>query len=164
MPNRFAAQPAALSHIATAEPTDDEMTARIARHQKNRPANWLTVEAPLEIADAVARYAPECDSILLDCLTVWLSNFCWRHSHEGEDALLALATRELEQLAAAAKASNVIVVSNEVGYGLVPETPVGRLFRDVHGWLNQDLARAADLVYQVVAGIPIVIKPFPTKP
>ena len=148
-----------VAYVATAEPSDEEMRTRIARHQRNRPAEWCTVEAPLEIAAAVERCAAEHDTILIDCLTIWLGNFCWQHREADEDSLLVSASREVERLIAAARSAQLIVVSNEVGYGLVPDTPVGRLFRDVHGWLNQNVARSADTVYQVVAGIPIRIKP-----
>lgn len=135
------------------------MEARIARHREVRPAHWATVEEPLAIADAVAAAARERDFVLLDCLTVWLSNFCWEHRGENECEIEAGALAEVRRVAEAAAASNVVLVSNEVGYGLVPESAVGRLFRDLQGWVNQEAARAAERVVQVVAGIPVEIKP-----
>jgi adenosylcobinamide kinase/adenosylcobinamide-phosphate guanylyltransferase len=145
-------------YIATARAEDAEMAARIARHREVRPAQWLTFEEPLAIARAVAATAHERDFILLDCLTIWLSNFCWEHREESDGEIEAGALAEVARVAEAAKPSDVVLVTNEVGYGLVPESPVGRLFRDLQGWVNQEAARAADRVVQVVAGIPIEIK------
>ena len=147
-----------VAYIATLRPEDDEMRERVARHRSERPAHWLTIEEPLDIASAADRCDAECDCILLDCLTIWLSNLFWCYRGETPDALRALAARELERLVSAAARCDCVIVSNEVGYGLVPESPVGRTFRDLQGWLNQDAARAADAVYLVVAGIPLAIK------
>jgi adenosylcobinamide kinase / adenosylcobinamide-phosphate guanylyltransferase len=147
------------AHIATARAEDAEMAARIARHREARPAHWVTLEEPLAIANAVGAAARECDFVLLDCLTVWLSNFCWEHRDDAEGALETGALREIARVAEAAAPSDVVLVTNEVGCGLVPESPVGRLFRDLQGWVNQEAARAADRVYHVVAGIPVEIKP-----
>jgi adenosylcobinamide kinase / adenosylcobinamide-phosphate guanylyltransferase len=137
---------------------DDEMRERIAHHQQARPTHWHTIEEPLEIARVVETCRADFDLILIDCLTLWLSNLCWEHRDHSQEVLRTAISEEVERLIAAASDSNVIIVSNEVGYGLVPESPVARLFRDLQGWLNQDLARAANSVYQVVAGIPIPIK------
>ena len=145
-------------YIATARPEDDEIRTRIARHRQDRPAHWLTIEEPLEIAGAVEHSAAKCDFVLLDCLTFWLSNLCWAHRDEAEQKIQAAASEELARMVAASAASHLVMVTNEVGYGLVPESAVGRLFRDLQGWMNQDAARAADFVYHVVAGIPIAIK------
>jgi adenosylcobinamide kinase/adenosylcobinamide-phosphate guanylyltransferase len=147
------------AYIATARADDAEMAARIARHREARPAHWVSIEEPLAVAAAVAAEAPERDFILVDCLTVWLSNFCWEHRDETEHEIEASALAEIAQIAEAAPPSDVVLVTNEVGYGLVPESPVGRLFRDLQGWVNQEAARAADRVFQVVAGIPVQIKP-----
>lgn len=151
--------------IATARlDDDDEMRARIARHQQARPKHWHTIEEPLEIARVVETCSADYDCVLIDCLTLWLSNLCWAHQDHSQDVLRSAASEEVARLIAAASASSVTVVSNEVGYGLVPESPVGRVFRDLQGWLNQDLACAANYVYQVVAGIPIPIKRAEVKP
>ena len=146
-----------VAYIATLRPEDDEMRERVARHRSERPPHWLTVEEPLDIARAAERCG-ECDYILLDCLTLWLSNLSWCHRAETHDTSRGLAARELARFVSAAARCNCVIVSNEVGYGLVPESAVGRAFRDLQGWLNQDAARAADAVYLVVAGIPLAIK------
>jgi adenosylcobinamide kinase/adenosylcobinamide-phosphate guanylyltransferase len=145
-------------YLATARAEDAEMAARIARHREARPGHWVTFEEPLAIARAVAATAHERDFILIDCLTVWLSNFCWEHRDETEGEIEAGALGEIARVAEASAVSEVVLVTNEVGCGLVPESPVGRLFRDLQGWVNQEAARAADRVYHVVAGIPVEIK------
>ncbi len=148
-----------VAYIATARPDDDEMVARIARHQEHRPASWLTIEEPLAIGKAVER-ARECDFILLDCLTIWLSNLLWeRRGETSEDGWRREASVQLADLARAAGAASLVVVTNEVGGGVVPENEVARRFRDLQGWVNQDAAALADTVYLVVAGIPLRIKP-----
>jgi adenosylcobinamide kinase / adenosylcobinamide-phosphate guanylyltransferase len=144
--------------IVTAREEDAEMSARIAAHRMHRPPGWLTVEAPLEIASAAACHASGHDVLVLDCLTLWLSNFCFEHRAETEECVRAAALSEVRRLIAASPPTHLVVVSNEVGYGLVPETPVGRFFRDLQGWVNQDVAAAAEWVYHVVAGIPVPIK------
>jgi len=147
------------AYIATARAEDAEMAARIARHREARPANWVTIEEPLAVAGAVTAAARERDFVLLDCLTVWLSNFCWEHRGETDGEVEGGAVAEMARIAEASTPSDVVLVTNEVGYGLVPESPVGRLFRDLQGWVNQEAARAADRVYHVVAGIAVPIKP-----
>jgi adenosylcobinamide kinase/adenosylcobinamide-phosphate guanylyltransferase len=144
--------------VATARLDDDEMRARAAHHQQARPQHWHTIEEPLAIARVVENSAADYDFVLLDCLTIWLSNLCWEHRDQSTEVLRAAAAEEVAGLIAGGSAANLVIVSNEVGYGLVPESPVGRLFRDLQGWMNQDMACAANFVYQVVAGIPIPIK------
>jgi len=144
-------------YVATARAEDAEMEARIAEHRRCRPAHWVTVEAPLEIADAVERHREECEFLLLDCLTVWLSNFCCEHRERPEAEIECGALREVARVAAGTEAQ-VVIVSNEVGWSLVPETPLGRFFRDLQGRVNQEAARLADQVVLVVAGIPVTIK------
>lgn len=144
--------------VATARPDDDEMRVRVAHHRQTRPPHWHTLEEPLAIARVVDTHSADFDFVLIDCLTLWLSNLCWEHRDHSEEVLRGAVAEEVARLIAASSKTNVVVVSNEVGYGLVPETRVGRVFRDQQGWLNQDVARAADAVYQVVAGIPIPIK------
>jgi adenosylcobinamide kinase/adenosylcobinamide-phosphate guanylyltransferase len=145
--------------IATAQIEDNEMRARISRHRSARPRNWITIEEPLAIADAVATHAASAHFILLDCLTLWLSNFCSERRDSPADSLEADVRREISRLVAASAASHVVAVSNEVGGGIVPESPVGRAFRDLHGLMNQHVAGEADFVYQMIAGIPLQIKP-----
>ncbi|MDX2265787.1 MAG: bifunctional adenosylcobinamide kinase/adenosylcobinamide-phosphate guanylyltransferase [Hyphomicrobiales bacterium] len=137
-------------YIATAEALDDEMAARIAAHQAEREAAWRTLEAPLDLADAIAS-APAGACAVVDCLTLWLSNLM----HAGRD--VRAATHGLVA-ALSAGAADVVLVSNEVGLGLVPETRLGRAFRDEQGRLNQAVAAAADRVEFVAAGLPIALK------
>jgi adenosylcobinamide kinase/adenosylcobinamide-phosphate guanylyltransferase len=137
-------------YIATAEAHDAEMAARIARHRTERGAGWTNVEAPLDLAGAL-RAAPPGVATLVDCLTLWLSNLMLADrdpERETEDLLAALA----------GAAGPVALVSNEIGMGLVPDTPLGRRFRDAQGRLNQRVAAAADLGVFVAAGLPIVLK------
>ncbi|MBI4458617.1 MAG: bifunctional adenosylcobinamide kinase/adenosylcobinamide-phosphate guanylyltransferase [Acidobacteria bacterium] len=148
-----------VAYIATSRLEDDEMRARVARHRRDRPVSWLTIEEPLAISDAVRLHAPAVDFILLDCLTVWLSNFCGEHRHCSAEELELAASDEVARLISASTTSNVIVVSNEVGWGIVPDCAVGRLFRDLQGLVNQQVACGADFVYQTVVGIPLLIKP-----
>jgi adenosylcobinamide kinase/adenosylcobinamide-phosphate guanylyltransferase len=145
-------------YIATARAEDAEMEARIAEHRRQRPPHWCTIEAPLAIADAVERYCGECEFLLLDCLTVWLSNFCWEHREESQSDIETAALREVRRVAEVASESQIVIVTNEVGGGLVPETALGRFFRDLQGRVNQEAARLADRVFLVVAGIPVTIK------
>ncbi len=142
--------PAPWTYIATAEAFDAEMAARIAEHRARRPDGWETRDAPRDLPGVLADASPG-RPVLVDCLTLWLSN-------------LLLAERDLEaegerlEAALAQRAGPVVLVSNEVGWGIVPETPLGRRFRDAQGRLNQRMAVLADRVVLVVAGIPVVIK------
>ena len=133
--------------VATAEARDEEMAARIARHRAGRPDAWTTLEEPLHIAAALAG-APENALVVLDCLTLWTANALeagWADEVVAEAAAKA-ATR------AAARRAPTIVVSNEVGMGLVPETPLGRRYRDVLGGVNATFAATAQRACLVVAG------------
>jgi adenosylcobinamide kinase/adenosylcobinamide-phosphate guanylyltransferase len=147
---------ASATYIATAEAGDAEMAARIAEHRARRDnagrvACWQTVEAPLALAAAIgARAAPD-RPILVDCLTLWLSNLLGAgRIVEHESETLCAALRDA--------AGPVVLVANEVGLGLVPETPLGRQFRDAAGRLNQDIAALADRVVFIAAGLPLVLK------
>jgi len=146
-----AARTAASTYIATAEAGDAEMAARIADHRARRGRLWHTVEAPLDLAAAVAAHAAPDRPVLVDCLTLWLSNL-----------LLAgrVAEHEAEILCGALRRAGgpVVLVANEVGLGLVPETPLGRRFRDEAGRLNQRVAALADRVVFVAAGLPLMLK------
>ena len=140
-------------YLATAEAFDKEMKERIALHQKQRGAKWQCVESPIDLAGVLLDPKLKCDGILVDCLTVWLSNVLLQ---KGEKAL-APAIKEL--VAAVKKAKRpLVIVSNEVGMGIVPESKLGRIFRDYAGWLNQDMAEIADEVVFVVSGVPMVLK------
>jgi adenosylcobinamide kinase/adenosylcobinamide-phosphate guanylyltransferase len=142
---------AAGTYIATAEAGDAEMAARITAHRERRGPFWHTVEEPLDLAGAIRRHAEPARPVLVDCLTLWLSNLM------GTGRVLA---HESETLCAALReaAGPVVLVANEVGLGLVPETPLGREFRDAAGRLNQDIAALADCVVFVAAGLPLVLK------
>ena len=141
-------------YLATAEAGDEEMAARIARHQQDRGAGWDTVEAPLDLAGTLAQAQGRYTVILVDCLTLWLSNWLIRG---GEAA--ALKTVCMEMMAAIEQATTpAILVSNEVGWGIVPENPLAREFRDRAGWLHQLISGTADLVVLLVAGLPVILK------
>ena len=154
----LAAESDSVAYIATARIEDAEMAARIARHRKDRPAHWTTIEEPLEIASVVERRADDFNVILLDCLTLWLSNFCFEHRDQPNPCIHDRALQEIDRLTTAAAATHLILVTNEIGCGLVPESPLGRFFRDLQGSVNQEVARAADWVHHLVAGIPVAIK------
>jgi adenosylcobinamide kinase/adenosylcobinamide-phosphate guanylyltransferase len=140
------------TYIATAEPGDEEMAARIAAHRTRRCGGfWRTVEAPIELASAVAEQAAADRPLLVDCLTLWLSNLLLADKCvEAETRSLCAVLREA--------AGPIVLVANEVGLGLVPERPLGRRFRDVAGRLNQEIAALADRVVFVAAGLPLVLK------
>jgi adenosylcobinamide kinase / adenosylcobinamide-phosphate guanylyltransferase len=137
-------------YIATAEAWDDEMRDRIARHRHDRGAGWLTIEAPRDLAAALAGAEPG-EVVLVDCATLWLTN------HMLADHDLTALTAEL-LTALASCAAPVVIVSNETGWGIVPENALARRFRDEQGRLNQRLAAQAGLVVTVIAGLPMVLK------
>lgn len=141
-----------LAYLATARPGDPEMEARIARHRSERGDGWLLIEEPDDPAGALSSLGAE--AVVLDCLTLWLANLLERRKDEEileEDAprLLAAAGRFHGLL---------VVVTNEVGLGIVPATPLGRRFRDVAGFVNQRFAAEADEVYVIWAGVPQRLK------
>jgi adenosylcobinamide kinase/adenosylcobinamide-phosphate guanylyltransferase len=138
-------------YIATAQVFDEEMRVRIKEHRQRRDARWQTIEAPLDLANPIANLAQGTGAVLVDCLTLWLSNILiGKRNIEGEcERLLA----ELETAA-----GPVVVVANEVGLGLVPDNRLGREFRDAQGRLNQRVAGIADHVVLVAAGLPLTLK------
>lgn len=141
-------------YLATAEAGDAEMAARIMRHRAERGPGWTTLEEPLDLAEALGVEARAGRVVLVDCLTLWLSNLMLAGREvEAEIARLAQAISGLEGPA--------LIVSNEVGLGLVPETRLGRDFRDFQGWVNRDVARVCDAVILVAAGLPTLLKPAP---
>ena len=137
-------------YLATAEAFDDEMRARIAAHRAQRVAGWTTVEAPLDLPGALD--AAGGAAVLVDCLTLWLSNVMLRG-----DAVLPAATDLLEALRR--RASPTVVVSNETGMGIVPENALARRYRDELGLLHQLVAALANKVVLMVAGLPLDLKP-----
>jgi adenosylcobinamide kinase / adenosylcobinamide-phosphate guanylyltransferase len=137
------------AYFATAEAHDDEMAERIALHRARRGSSWETIEAPRDLASALlsCRHRP----VLVDCLTLWLSNLMLA----GAD--IDAETAQLERVVTATGAP-IVLVANEVGYGLVPDQPLGRRFRDLQGVLNQRIAACAARVVLVVAGLPLAVK------
>lgn len=136
-------------YLATATAGDDEMAARIEAHRARRAASWRTVEAPRDIARALAACGKA--PALIDCLTLWLSNLMLA------EADIEAEVARLEQALQAA-AAPVVLVANEVGFGIVPDHPLGRRFRDWQGLVNQRMAARADRVVLMVAGLPLVLK------
>jgi len=140
--------------IATAEALDDEMRQRIAHHRASRSADFVTIEEPIAIADALARLAHRADVVVVDCLTLWISNLLMARLSDEE------IVAEARGLAGAMESAPFVcfVVSGEVGAGIVPENAIARRFRDLLGWTNQAVARAAERVELMVAGYPMRVK------
>jgi adenosylcobinamide kinase/adenosylcobinamide-phosphate guanylyltransferase len=140
--------------IATAQAGDDEMKLRIEKHRRERPAGWQTIEEPCRLLQALERCEGTCEVVLIDCIGIWISNLLLTDAAEGD------ILKEVGAVLARCRTSGacVIMVSNETGMGIVPDNRLSRLFRDVLGKANQELARAADEVYFLVAGIPLQIK------
>jgi adenosylcobinamide kinase / adenosylcobinamide-phosphate guanylyltransferase len=148
------------AYIATCLPLDDEMTARIAKHQAQRQASqWLTIEEPLALSDALRKIS-ESRVCLVDCLTLWVNNLLHEAGKRGQtmtESDLVLHCRDV--LAACSECDGtVIFVTNEVGMGIVPDNPISRHFRDLAGRCNQIMAAGADRVVLVVSGLPVCIK------
>jgi adenosylcobinamide kinase/adenosylcobinamide-phosphate guanylyltransferase len=144
-----------VAFLATAEAGDDEMRLRIDRHRRERPAAWTTFEVPVAIEDVLQQCGAQFDTVLIDCLTVWTANLMEHYSDDGE-LVLAHADRLAGLLRRAS--GSVILVSNEVGSGIVPDNELARNYRDLLGGINQRIATAADEVILMVAGCPLVIK------
>jgi adenosylcobinamide kinase / adenosylcobinamide-phosphate guanylyltransferase len=144
------ASPPPWIYIATAEPFDDEMRARIGEHKSRRREEWQTVDAPTDLAGAIED-APMDRTVLVDCLTLWLNNLMFRKIN------IEMAIENLEAALAGREAPTVLV-SNEVGFGIVPDNAEARRFRDLQGRLNQRIAAMAGRVVLVVAGIPMLVK------
>ena len=144
--------------IATAQALDEDMTKRIARHRAERPIHWRTIEEPCQIDEAL-RQASEARIVIVDCLTLFVSNWLMRHEHEHEcEQFVRRITRNF-LATASTRQQTIICVSNEVGLGVVPDTNLGRVFRDLLGRVNQEFAAAADEVYLITAGLPLQLKP-----
>lgn len=142
-------------YIATAQGLDSEMQQRIEKHQSDRPAHWLTVEEPLNLAATIQSYASDKRCLLIDCLTLWLSNQLLQQDKE----LPNYHQQKTELLTVLANCpGQVIVVSNEVGQGIVPLGELSRQYVDEAGWLHQDIAKIADQVRFVCAGLAMNLK------
>jgi adenosylcobinamide kinase / adenosylcobinamide-phosphate guanylyltransferase len=142
--------------LATARSLDDEMAERIRLHKSSRGPDWQLIEEPVEIPEALRTRCGDVETVLVDCLTVWLSNVMFEKGVESidfyrDDLLTTLSARD----------QNIIVVSNELGMGIVPENPIGRKFRDLSGQVNQHIAAIADTVVFLTAGLPMVLKGAP---
>lgn len=138
-------------YVATAEALDGEMTERIARHRAERDRRWDTVEEPLALAEVLERDGTDGTVILVDCLTLWLSNLM--HAEQDVEAAGEVLAETLQAIPA-----SVVLVSNEIGLGLVPENALARAFRDAQGRLNQRIAACADHVDFMAAGLPMTLK------
>lgn len=147
------AMPQPWVYIATAEARDDEMAARIAAHRARRAAGWQTIEAPHELPEAL-NAAPQTATVLVDCLTLWLSNLM--HAQFDTKKM----TAALEE-ALGARQGTTVLVANEVGLGIVPNNALARAFRDAQGELNQRIAACANRVVLMVAGLPLTVKGSP---
>lgn len=164
--SRFAEQYAARTgtsgiYIATSQTLDDEMRDRVRRHRLRRDSSsfvWQTVEEPFDLSGAILKSSGSV--VLIDCLTLWLTNWLLRYEHEEDPEAKVMA--KVEELAAVFAAypltGSIIAVTNEVGDGIVPEYPLGRQFRDLAGWMNQRLAEVCEEVFLVTAGIPVELK------
>ncbi len=137
-------------YIATAQVFDNEMAAKVSRHRETRGAGWTTIEEPINIADALETITAD-QSVLIDCATLWLTNLLLgKHDIAAASATLLPAMRRCR--------GAVVIVSNEVGYGIVPENALSRSFRNAQGTLNQAIAAEADTVIAVMAGLPMPLK------
>lgn len=146
--------------IATGTAVDEEMRRRIALHKKARPKTWRTVEVATGVANAIGEHAEDADVVIIDCLTLLVANLMdHTQAPEDIDSLESEIANELGRLLERKKRKrSIIIVSNEVGMGLVPVYPVGRAYRDLLGRANQFIAQRADRVYLMIAGIPLQLK------
>jgi adenosylcobinamide kinase/adenosylcobinamide-phosphate guanylyltransferase len=141
--------------IATCVPYDKEMRQRVLNHQKERDNSWQTIETPIHISAVIERSSDVADVILVDCLTLWISNLM---AEEKTDDAVFTEVKSLRKALTTAVCP-VILVSNEVGSGIVPENALARRYRDLTGYANRQIAATADRVIWTVAGIPVTIKP-----
>lgn len=139
--------------VATASPDDSEMAERIAKHRSSRPPDWRTVEVKEKVAGQVSGALKDVDVVLLDCVTLLASNVLLKDDEPAESL-----REELDAIFEVCREVHLILVSNEVGMGLVPPYPSGRAFRDLLGWANRYIAERADIVLFMLAGIPLVLK------
>ena len=162
----MASQAKTVLFVATASAGDEAMLHRITRHQSERPAHWRTLEAELHVGDKIDIAFQKEELVLIDCITLLVSNVLCQYSADQfaaqtEEMLEKQVTAEIEELQETLKnlPASFIIVSNEVGLDIVPDNRLGRLYRDFLGRANQMLARSADEVYFMVAGIPLRVKP-----
>jgi len=150
-----------VAYIATGQPLDEEMAHRIKKHKNKRPTDWKTYEEPIKVRELVSRLGLEKEVILIDCLTLLTSNLLLKKEDKVEDSKwqeeILLEIKKLAEISYKVPAQ-VIIVSNEVGMGLVPDNPMGRVYRDILGRANSIIADKADEVFMMVSGIPLKIK------
>jgi adenosylcobinamide kinase/adenosylcobinamide-phosphate guanylyltransferase len=149
--------------VATAEALDDEMRSRIARHAEERGRAFTTVEEPRRLAEAITAAAPDTDVVLVDCITLWLSNLLIAGSPDVERPDVAVVEQPIADLVAALRrrTCHVVLVSNEVGLGIVPMAPLSRAYRDAVGRAHQALAAVADELYLAAMGVILRLRPDP---
>ncbi len=152
-----------IAYIATSQIFDDEMAYRVKLHRQRRPANWQTFEAPFNAHEAIQEAFNEHDTILFDCLTLYLSNYLCQEEAQNLslDDLSDNVSMLMNELISAVRSvtnKTCVFVTNEVGAGIVPENELARKYRDLAGLCNQQIAKTADEVYLVVSGIPLQIK------
>jgi adenosylcobinamide kinase/adenosylcobinamide-phosphate guanylyltransferase len=145
-----------LIFIATCVPFDEEMKQRVARHKKDRGKNWITLEVPIELPEAIRENSAQGNVILVDCLTLWVSNLLMQAPESTESEIMGFVG-DLEQSLQTMQCP-AFLVSNEVGTGIVPENKIARQFRDIIGMANQRVAACADEVIWMVSGIPVIVK------
>jgi len=156
-------------YLATAQAHDEEMQQRITQHQADRPQHWPLIESPLYLAKSLEQAIKTSDCVLVDCLTLWLSNcLCQQDSEfyaQQKSALIQFLQNFVsdEQVLKVEKAKKIIFVSNEVGHGIVPMGELSRQFVDQAGWLHQELAALANNVDFIMAGLPLSLKSMPLK-
>ena len=158
-----------VAFIATATASDEDMQDRITRHRASRPPHWITIEEPLDLVHALQEASKVADVILLDCMTLWLSNWMGQQAFRGDMDDVSLKNSFTESVLAATETllttvktldvgKTLLVVSNEVGLGIVPMHPLSRVYRDALGWVNQRIAQDAEHVYLMIAGLAVDIK------
>ena len=158
-----------VAFIATATASDADMQDRIARHRASRPTEWKTIEEPLNLVSALQEASKEAEVLLLDCMTLWLSNWMEQQAfmsetddvvlkHSASESALAATEALLAAMKTLTSGKTVFIVSNEVGLGIVPMHPLSRAYRDTLGWINQRIAQDAERVYLMVAGLAVDIK------
>lgn len=149
-----------VTFVATAQALDAEMSERIARHRGERPKTWMTVESPLQLAETLAEVDAKDRFVIVDCLTLWLSNIMCSTTEDNSPSNELVCSEYCDALIGALEkfSGDIVLITNEVGMGIVPDNVLARRFRDEQGRLNQQVARICERVTLVVAGIPISIK------
>lgn len=142
-------------YLATAQPLDHEMQERIENHRRMRGKDWITIEEPLRVSRVLKEIGESCDVVILDCLTFWISNLLTNYETDQGGII-----NEIKKLAQSAREfkGTLVIVSNEVGMGIVPENRLSRQFRDLTGYANQKIAEIADEIIMMVSGIPLKVK------